>query len=176
MNDQYIKPIKMIHIHPNYLGWKLSSIKRHDLALIELVHNQEMEFLELTSLHKPSTVSVTGWGKREDGSYPKIPFAITNLNVLPNASDFFWNQHLHLLVSDDNTQDFIQTFFTGDYLAIEVKGGRSACRGDSGAPVYNEHNEILGIVSHGQSDCINQSVFYATSIESHRQWIEEIIK
>ncbi|GAB4417158.1 MAG: hypothetical protein OHK0056_25950 [Bacteriovoracaceae bacterium] len=176
MNDQYLGTIKQIHVHPEYISWKESSIKRHDLAIIEMEQDYSNEFLILPNKTSDSLVSISGWGKREDGSYPKIPYSITDMNILPSSNDVFWDSNSSLLVSDDVNQDFMQTFFTGDYLAIKVEEGKSACRGDSGAPIYNNQNEILGLVSHGQSDCVNQPVFFATSINSHRPWIEEIIK
>lgn len=176
MNDRYIKSIKSISVHPEYISFKKSKIKRHDLAIIEIDGDQQTTYLKLPKDNNIDLVSVSGWGKREDLSYPKIPYQISDLTVLPNSDQPFWNHHLELLQSDDEAQDFAETFFTGDYLAIEVSFGKSACRGDSGAPVSTDDGVIVGIVSHGQSDCINQPVFYATKILSHLEWIKEVIK
>ena len=190
LNDGHRLPrAKKIHIHPQYSPWDEVGIKRHDIAIIEtsgeISFNQNVGSISLATFTDAelnlidSTYSLTGWGRTEDGSYPRIPHKITNLESLPHVNSLFWKEeeHLFYLESDSPKQDFKSTFFTGDYLAIEVTSKRSACRGDSGAPIVRTSDSSLAaIVAHGQDDCLNQAAFFATSIPAHSRWIAHILE
>jgi secreted trypsin-like serine protease len=174
MNGTYLRQKQRVIIHPDYEAWNQSGVKRNDIALIVLDEEIEVTPLTIPLENTSQSVSLAGWGKREDGSYPRLPFEITQLPLLPHYAHSFWDNNIDLLISDDEAQDFEASFFSGDFLAIKVIEGKSACRGDSGAPVIGDQGELVGIVSHGQDDCVNQEVFFITDISQYTGWISHV--
>lgn len=178
-----LKRAKAIHVHPDYVSWKESNVKRHDIAIIETSENIHFQNLvspiSLIDGEQLSTATIAGWGRIEDGSYPRNPHQAENLKILPRIENPFWNDSKNsiYLESDDDQQNFLKSFESGDFLAIKVDQNlqQSACRGDSGAPVVTNRNQLIGLVSHGSEDCLNQRAFFATDIVSHDLWINETL-
>lgn len=173
---EYLPKAGKIINHPNFKSWGEDGVKVHDLSLIIMKENIGHLFLTPGISNRP--LSLIGFGKLEDGSYKKFPRKINNLFSLPHKDDQrFWMTHEVFLQSDDENQDFRETFFKGNYMAIPVKNQKSACRGDSGSPVFNEEDGVLiGIISHGSEDCLNQPVFFATEVAPYINWIEEVVE
>ncbi len=187
INDgSYLKRSKHIHIHPEYTPWGVNKVKRHDIAIIEtsapLSFNENVSPIKLTAQRATSedSLSLTGWGKKEDGLYPRVSYSIGDLKIMPHFDSNFWASDLndHLLESDSPKQNFKESFFSGDFTGVFVSPelGQSACRGDSGAPLVNlSLNELVGVVAHGQDICHKQPAFFTTEIFSHLTWIYSIL-
>lgn len=177
---EYLPKAKSVLIHPDYREWKNGGIKLNDLAIITLsrpIHASTIlafpvgeEVLE--------SLNVTGYGKLADGKYPFLPHTLTGLHAYPSKTDnTFWPNHLSLLDSDDEEQNFLESFFEGQYGVAQVRNAKSACRGDSGSPVYDNSSPptLIGLVSHGQNDCLGQKAFFFTLIYPYLNWIKEQI-
>jgi len=174
-----------IVVHPHYESWSIDTIKRNDIALIitssKIETNELVSIAKIKPLGQPITkLELAGWGKREDSSYPRVPYIIENLWSLPGPSSSFWEdtRHSFYLASDTNDQDFMGSFYAGGFLAIAVNSdsAQSACRGDSGAPlIESQTNMVVGIVSHGQQDCAYQASFFATHISTYSKWIQSVL-
>lgn len=175
----FLPKAEIVISHPDYRGWS-DGLKLHDIAIVKL--SEPVDFDDKIELEKAtidSSYHLIGFGKREDGTYPRFPYELKNLNILPEKNDLFWFTHGGLLEGDDEEQDFYETFLQGNYLAVSVNQKRSACRGDSGSPLFKENNDgsvgLLGIVSHGQNDCVGQKVFFVTELFPYKEWIERTV-
>lgn len=182
-----LKRARKIWLHPLYSSWKESEIKRHDIAIIET--SSPIEFGKLVkpvslSDSKPKVntlIDLSGWGRLADNSYPRQPHSIKSLLLLPSSHSSYWKDrdNLKQLESDSEGQNFEDSFFTGDFLAIAVSKSlrQSACRGDSGAPLTtSQSSSLVGLVSHGQEDCENQPAFFATHIFQYHSWIKKVME
>lgn len=175
---EYLPKAKEVLIHPEYTPWKNDGIKLNDLAILTLSRPVNASlFLTLPQIKEVSEkLNVTGFGKLANGKYPFLPHTLEGLATYPLKSDLvFWSNHLTLLESDDLDQNFLDSFLIGEYGAAKVVNGKSACRGDSGSPVFDNSIPpvLIGIVSHGQNDCTNQLVFFYTLIYPYLDWIKE---
>jgi secreted trypsin-like serine protease len=182
---QYLSKAKKIIIHPDYKPFKQSLIKENDIAIIEL----KEDIIFTNSLNKaklPNSELINhnerfilgGYGRDEDHSYPKELRFLRELELLKPSQSDYWNtpSHLNQLISDDENQDFIGTYMTDQYLAVKVINNKSACRGDSGAPlVTTVNNIVIGLVSHGSDDCINQKAFFLTKVSHYTNWINQVV-
>jgi secreted trypsin-like serine protease len=186
-NGERLKRPTKIWLHPLYSSWKESEIKRHDIAIIEtsapIVFGELVKPIRLSDSKpkKNTLINLSGWGRLADNSYPRLPHSIENLSLLPLFDSSYWEDRDNLtqLESDSESQNFKESFFTGDFLAIAVSKNhrRSACRGDSGAPlISSQSSTLIGLVSHGQDDCENQPAFFATDTYQYFPWINQVMK
>lgn len=176
-----IGKVSRVILHHNYVPWKDSLIKYNDIALLQLKDNIVLgEHLQAAQLpgkfneiyeRQTSQFILGGYGRLEDGKYPKQLNYIKGVELLGKASS--WKDENDLLVSDDLDQDFVNTYLTGQYLGVKVQDGRSACRGDSGAPLVSENATVYGLVSHGQNNCEGQPAFFLTKVSYYIDWIKQ---
>lgn len=178
---EYLPKAQNVLVHPEYQSWGTNGTKLHDIAILTLSKPiQTIEFLALPDngqVNEP--LNISGFGKLENGGYPKFPQKLAGLEVYPKKEDKdFWSKYLFLLASDDPNQSFEDSFFRGQYGAVQVESGRSACRGDSGSPVFDNSRPpvLVGLVSHGQNDCIGQSTFFYTEVFPYLAWVKEQLK
>lgn len=186
-NFPFLGKVKKVIVHGNYTPWKNSSVKLNDIALIELkddIHfSSELSKVNLPTqtedtalINQKTNLILGGYGRLKDGSYARSLHHLSELKLIPDNSSKIWNQdeQKKILLSDNSEQDFVKTFFTGQYIGALVNDQQSACRGDSGAPLVDKlTNEIYGIVSHGWEDCLNQPVFFLTKISYYIGWIKQ---
>mgnify|MGYP006088170125 CR=1 FL=1 len=180
---QYLSKAKRVIVHPDYKSFKESHIKENDIALIELkediVFTQSLNKAKLPTVNQienADQLRLGGYGRAEDKSYPKELRFLRSLELLESSDSDYWDNssNLNMLVPDDDHQDFIGTYFTGQYLAVKVKGQMSACRGDSGAPLVSvSSSTVIGLVSHGSEDCVGQKAFFLTKVSRYTDWIKQ---
>ncbi len=176
---------KNIIVHEDYLPWKQSKIKLNDIALIEL--KEDLIFSDKVNkaylpravqraqqINESSHLILGGYGRLANDDYARELHYLTNLELIEESTSWFWdspNNRL-LLRSDYRDLDFVSTYFTHQYIGIKVFDGKSACRGDSGAPLIDTlTNTVYGLVSHGQEVCAKQPIFFMTKVSYYLDWI-----
>jgi secreted trypsin-like serine protease len=166
-NPGQLSNIKRIIIHPNYNPNNYDN----DIALLELSNpvalNQYCNIIQLPIndpreelLTPGTTVSVSGWGRMQNG-YDAV---ILNRLEIP-------------LVSDAACINSYGPYCTINMVCAGFKqGGRDACKGDSGGPLFiegpNQESTLVGIVSWGWG-CAQPDLYGVyTKVHNYLGWVE----
>ncbi len=163
--------VKNIFMHPNYNDDTL----RNDVALIELktpigsgITPASLATTKITDkLAKPGkAATVSGWGAlSENGASPKILHEVR----LPIVSN-----------SECNSPGA----YGGDVFGSQIcaglrQGGKDACYGDSGGPLWvskKGKDHLVGIVSWGEGCAEPRKYGVYTRVASFKGWIESKMK
>jgi len=198
-NLKLLPEIKRIIVHPDFKAFmKNCGVQHNDIALLELKEN--IEFDDTTDMinlpesyltgkellfDEQSKLIVSGWGltTNETQEYSKELKYVDNMSPLPLREDSFWeteeNFEKHIPKSVWEYSIFVkyrplETFKTGDYIALQTKDQRSTCLGDSGGPLVDENAKVLlGVNSHSSNthDCKEAKVVYYTNVFKQLDWI-----
>jgi len=167
-----IRGAKSITMHPNYTDyyhWQVGD----DIALIEL--NEPLTFtsrvrpVALANVSAPDTgnVVVSGWG-RTDG-FVSTQSDLLNAVLLPIRSNATCNASFTWGTDPVNSAMM---------CAGSPTGSIASCNGDSGGPVVYRASTTdswrqVGIVSWGQTNCVNYSVF--TRVSNDYAWVKSVV-
>ncbi|MGE0502667.1 MAG: serine protease [Rhizobiaceae bacterium] len=188
-------------------GWTGVSVD-NDIALIKLAEATSTPTIALPSGPDPDTgkAMVIGWGLVEGGVAP-VDLMETEIEMVPNATcnsglkSIYKNDLQRLLkswaskmrFSDDSIASASEALagtmadpLTDNMMCAGLqKGGRDACNGDSGGPLFvqtPEGNRQLGIVSWGDGPvdadlaCGHENAWGVyTRISRYSDWIETVI-
>jgi len=166
--DREFHQVERIIIHPNYDNNTLDN----DLALIELKTTTNLPNVIIPNQNDESVmengkaVNVIGWGAldRNERQFPnilqKVEVEIISTTTC-NQRDWYDNEISNVM-----------------FCAGLEEGGRDACVGDSGGPLFFEQNDEviqLGIVSWGDICGAAKSPGVYTKINQFSNWIENQI-
>jgi secreted trypsin-like serine protease len=157
--------VQQIFVHPNYNDDTL----KNDIALIKLakpigaippvLQATAQTTNQLASPGKVATVS--GWGAlSENGSSPKLLHQVR----LPIVS--------HAECNSPAAYD--GEVFNNQICAGLRQGGKDACYGDSGGPLWvskNGKDHLIGIVSWGEGCALPRKYGVYTRVAAYKQWI-----
>ncbi len=192
-----LSKVKAIYVHPDYSDWG-DGIKRADIALVEL--ESDIEFSDtLRPIHLPESnllvgfnhptnfqkdIAVTGWGYNADDLVSGQLQMIDHLTLLPASKSIFWNSRKNsrqVKKTDFRASiNLLETYLTGEYIAVATSEQKTMCYGDSGGPMSefrNNRHILVGLASHvSHTDCKNVKVFYYTNVFVFLDWIKKMAK
>lgn len=165
--------LKNLIVHPGYDCNKVAN----DIALIEL--HDTIEFrqeispicmaTESSSIREGASGIVSGWGwTNEDQTIGDRP------DVLQQASVEFWDNGK---CTDSFRSQQKQIEITPTQLcAGKAAGGIDSCFADSGGPLVNDQNVIVGVVSTGIGCGRAGLPGVYTRVSEFSEWIESVVK
>ena len=122
--DIGFRTIRSFEVHPDYNSFTLHT----DVALLELAEPYDGPRITLSSADNPvpdigETVTIPGWGALDENGPSTNQLREVSIPVVSGNQCFVWNPDFH--------DDAVMICAGG--LA---EGGRDACRGDSGSPLF----------------------------------------